>query len=289
MEQWIYSAGKFRELFFYLSIGILLYVVARCFIASFKKEKQLKNRIQLFSLILMLSTLSILKFDLLALIISVLITIYLTTIMSSRLNNCIGKFIQTTTLTLSAISILFLATGNSLVLGYGPSMWPAVSRGYSVAIVNRSNNNIYRGAEIAFSVRGKDAGHDEATEWLGGQYHKRVVGLPGDIVEVGPYTIKVNNELIADCHPNTSNTKMRTDYHYAWFCSALLKDEKNQKTTNYTISWGAPDIWMAGEKMIQTWTIKDGELFVIGDNLIESADSRDRGPIKQKWVSGVYY
>lgn len=290
MDQWIFSASRFREVFFYAAMGVLYYVVIRCWIASRNKDEQLAKKIKTASLILGISTLLILKFDLLALVASIALVFYLTFLQSKNNQGKISNYGRKISIGVAACCGLFLWSGNLVVLGYGPSMWPAVPRGYSLAIIESGNSakKIYRGSEIAFTVRGNDVGKDEDLDWMGGQYHKRVVGLPGDTIEISPYTMTVNGIVVADCHPG-ANTTPRTDYKFTWTCPAVLMDESANKKTHYTISWGEPDIWMSGFDKVDVWKVKEGELFVVGDNLIESGDSRDRGVIQQKWVSGRYY
>jgi len=81
---------------------------------------------------------------------------------------------------------------------------------------------------------------------------KRVIGLPGETVEVAGGQIKIYN----DKHPN----------------GAVL-DEKMYLDQDYTA-------------MTRTLTLKNDEYFVLGDNRVASLDSRIFGPVKREHVVG---
>jgi signal peptidase I len=81
---------------------------------------------------------------------------------------------------------------------------------------------------------------------------KRIIGLPGETVEVAGGQIKIYN----DKHPNGS-----------------VLDEKMYLDQDYTA-------------MTRTATLKNDEYFVLGDNRIASLDSRLFGPIKRELIVG---
>lgn len=81
---------------------------------------------------------------------------------------------------------------------------------------------------------------------------KRVIGLPGETVEVAGGQIKIYN----DKHPN-----------------GTVLDEKMYLDQDYTA-------------MTRTQTLKNDEYFVLGDNRVASLDSRIFGPVKREYVVG---
>lgn len=83
-------------------------------------------------------------------------------------------------------------------------------------------------------------------------YIKRVIGLPGENVSIKDGRVYINNELLKE------------DYL-------------------------AGDVYTQGGSFLQEgqlYKVKDGELFVMGDNRTHSYDSRSFGPIKRKVISG---
>jgi len=81
---------------------------------------------------------------------------------------------------------------------------------------------------------------------------KRIIGLPGETVEVAGGQIKIYN----DKHPN-----------------GKVLDEKMYLDQDYTA-------------MTRIVTLKSDEYFVLGDNRIASLDSRIFGPVKREYIVG---
>ena len=172
------------------------------------------------------------------------------------------------------------STGQSLLLGSGPSMWPTSSRSMSLFLMERNTADYARGDLVTFGVPMSEAAPDEATGWPAGRYHKRLIGLPGDRVELDDYTIRVNGAKVADCHPEQALEALEGMHNYTWVCSGHAAGHSD---VAYRMVWGDPEIWMNGH---QAWTLGPDEVLVLGDNLVESADSRYRGPIPQRWLVG---
>lgn len=83
-------------------------------------------------------------------------------------------------------------------------------------------------------------------------YIKRVIGLPGDKISVHDGKVYINAEMLKEKY---------------------LKD----------------DVYTDGGSFLannQTYEVKEGELFVMGDNRAHSYDSRSFGPIKKNVISG---
>ena len=121
----------------------------------------------------------------------------------------------------------------------GNSMMPAFSHGDRISI----KQNPYKtelpilGDVIVFTHPGI-----EQTTFL-----KRIVGLPGDIIEVKCKGIFVNSLALTPCDPDFEND------------SQLLA---------------------------LTWLLGDDEYYVLGDNASDSLDSRKFGSIKLGWIIG---
>ncbi|MFZ2803963.1 MAG: signal peptidase I [Patescibacteria group bacterium] len=81
---------------------------------------------------------------------------------------------------------------------------------------------------------------------------KRVIGLPGETVEIANGQVKIYNTA----HPN-----------------GVVLDETSYLTQDYTAT-------------TRTVTLKSDEYFVLGDNRIESLDSRYFGPVNQSLIIG---
>jgi signal peptidase I len=81
---------------------------------------------------------------------------------------------------------------------------------------------------------------------------KRVIGLPGETVEIAGGQIKIFNEA----NPN-----------------GIVLDEQAYLDQDFTAS-------------TRTVTLKSDEFFVLGDNRIASMDSRSFGPVKREFIVG---
>lgn len=174
---------------------------------------------------------------------------------------------------------IMASSGYILSLGSGPSMWPTTSRHLSLAIMKSQTDGFKRGDTISFGVPGSEASDDPESGWPVGRYHKRIIGLPGDHVLLDDYTIHLNGQTVADCHPEKALEVLDTYNQTTWLCRGELDGKA------YTLVWGTHDIWMNGR---QEWALKEGEALVLGDNLPESADSRYRGAIPLRWVVGRF-
>lgn len=101
--------------------------------------------------------------------------------------------------------------------------------------------------------RGDIVVFDPPPAWLNGAqstpYIKRVIGLPGDVVEIHDGSVWVNG------------TRLDEPYVYG----------------------GAPTVTTADPSR---WVVPAGDLFVMGDHRAESADSRVFGPIPRSSVIG---
>ena len=90
---------------------------------------------------------------------------------------------------------------------------------------------------------------------------KRVVGLPGDTVTI---RADVAQPALAHLYVNGELVKEKVIMH----------------------NKAAVGIGVITDPLLATWTVGDGEYFVLGDNRDNSYDSEDYGPIQSSWLMG---
>ena len=93
---------------------------------------------------------------------------------------------------------------------------------------------------------------------------KRIVGIPGDIVEFEFRTVKINGEVI---DINNSEPPPPGSYVNTLYTKAGTPYSRKGKSA--------------------TLTLKDGEFFVMGDNKDNSTDSRNYGPITNTAIISI--
>ena len=140
------------------------------------------------------------------------------------------------TILMAVVLFLLLNAVTSRVRVYNISMQPTLFEG-NLLVVNKLAYKLgepKRGDIIVFHYQGSPAE----------DYIKRVIGLPGDTVDVSGGVVQMNGQALTEP-----------------YIAAL---------PGYT----------------GTWTVSEGELFVLGDNRNHSSDSHDWGFVKQEWVVG---
>ncbi len=177
---------------------------------------------------------------------------------------------------LSALAVLTALLGIILGLspmpGLGPSMWPASPKNPSISILDvkaySHGNTIKYGDDVNVVSPG-------TTTWPAGGYRKRVWALSGDTLRIDRKDqIFLNERKIADCH---AGRRIADD---AWFCTVVWPNG-----VSHDIVWGAANrLWFGTEQ----YKIDKDNVFIVGDNTIESSDSRERGPVPIHWISGRY-
>lgn len=170
--------------------------------------------------------------------------------------------------------LIGIFSGYSLVLSAGPSMWPTSPKTPSMSLLDTvayKHSSVRRGddVEVAIPYTSNDS------EWPSGRFRKRVWGLPGDQVDVTALGIRVNGEWVAHCFDRSE----RVEVPSVWMCEANW----GNKTT--PLVWG-----LTNELYVNHYTYKLGpeEMFVMGDNSVESSDSRMFGPVNSAWVTGRF-
>jgi signal peptidase I len=124
------------------------------------------------------------------------------------------------------------------------SMEPTLEEGDRV-LVNKLSYDLHdvnRGDVIVFELDPEDVGPDGIKDLI-----KRVVGLPGDVIETRGGVVYINDEPIDEPYLSEGTV------------TGEPSDGQNP--------------------MIERQTVPEGHVYVLGDNRSNSADSRYRGPI----------
>ncbi len=155
-----------------------------------------------------------------------------------------------------AIIVLALLLGLAIRLGVyesaviiSRSMSPTLLVGDRLLIDHRNSlhGQWRRGDIIAFTPPLSWAVAEENGEAQGEQYVKRVIGLPGETVDVQAGATAINGKLLGEPYINQTPS---------------------------------PD------EGLKRWTLGPDQYFVMGDNRANSADSRDHGPISDSDING---
>jgi len=167
------------------------------------------------------------------------------------------------------------------------SMKPTIYEGDRIWV-----NKLSYGLRIPFtSIRIKDLGEPSRGEIVvfpeprsGKRYIKRVIALPGDVVEVRENKVYLNGESL--------NYRKFSDEEYKSFDNIPASANKSRATKDFLKIEEAIDGKTHVVQMYYTdsyfgpITIPDGKIFVMGDNRDESLDSRFIGLIDSNTLIG---
>ncbi|AZZ35864.1 signal peptidase I [Bdellovibrio sp. qaytius] len=129
--------------------------------------------------------------------------------------------------------------------------------------------------KLAYGIKEKNPARGDVivfvrSEKLGQYFIKRVVAVPGDVLEISAGELKINGEKCV----YVSEQKIE---NFEIFTETCL-NSKRHILRALTGQLKTPDL--------APKTLKEGEFFVLGDNRDASEDSRDWGPIAADQVSG---
>ena len=133
------------------------------------------------------------------------------------------------------------------------SMEPTLSKGDRVLVnkISYDLHDVHRGDVIVFELDEEDVGPDGIKDLI-----KRVIGLPGDVIETRDGAVYVNDRAVEEPYLEEGT---------------VTGDPENGQNP-----------------AIERQTVPDGHVYVLGDNRSNSADSRypDRGPIPIDTIVG---
>ncbi len=98
---------------------------------------------------------------------------------------------------------------------------------------------------------------------------KRIVGLPGDTVEVRNKRVWINGELLVETYPQFVDQAMVPQHGRCRTAASAASPHHNECRDN-----------------IGPWTVPDNSYFVMGDNRDQSMDSRFWGFVKLEKIKG---
>lgn len=168
------------------------------------------------------------------------------------------------TIILAVLIFLILNTVTSRVKVFNVSMQPTLKQGY-LLVVNKLAykwGSAKRGDIIVFHHAGVESQ----------DYIKRIIGLPGDTVEVSGGVVSVNGAPLTEPY-----IKEMPQYTLSETVPAnklfVLGDNRNQSDDSH--SWGFVDMdWVVGKAVFIYWPLREIRLFSGPDLLQKSAQQR---------------
>lgn len=155
---------------------------------------------------------------------------------------------------------VFSSLGWALTVFSGPSMLPSLPGLLSIGIVDT------RAYRVQNPVAGDIVTFQGEEGWHQGAYNKRVVGLPGDRFTHALDQVWKNGRPLVSCQSQA--------------CRLTLDDQRSFPVLGF--AFAVP----RGAERSNLQRVPDEHLFVLGDNLPVSGDSRDFGPVPASAIEG---
>jgi len=159
------------------------------------------------------------------------------------------------TILMAVVLFLILNTVTSRVRVYNVSMQPTLKEG-NLLVVNKLAYKLgepNRGDIIVFHYQGT----------MNEDYIKRVIGLPGDTVEVGGGVVRINGQVITEPYiaelPNYAGTWVVPEGELF-----VLGDNRNHSSDSH--EWGFVQLdWVVGKALVIYWPLDRVRLLSSGD------------------------
>lgn len=176
--------------------------------------------------------------------------------------------LSSTAVVLAAGGLLGLTAPWAPVISYGPSMWPTSPKGFSLSVLNTHKQpQMEYGDDVYFEAM-------DSKNWPDGRYRKRIWALPGDQIEVEHDIVLINQRVVADC-----SDRSRRIAPNVWWCTVRFPNGVTKE-----ITWGVSNVGIPPVRK----TLGEHQVFAIGDNTVESTDSRVLSPIDARWIEGRF-
>jgi len=157
------------------------------------------------------------------------------------------------------------------------SMAPTLIPGDHI-LVNKYDLDIDYGDVVVLKLWSEDKESGEK-DYI--PYVKRIVGLPGDSVDIEGRTLRINNEVIPLNHPRSiNNEKGYLD---------VIEYDENIFDNTHKVQYMNAKLSTAKAEYLSVEKIPDGHVFVLGDNRDNSRDSRYWGFVPIKDIIGKAY
>ena len=110
---------------------------------------------------------------------------------------------------------------------------------------------------------------------------KRVVGLPGDVVELRNERLVINGNPVSysSSNPEISGRLSETEQQHSLFATEELPAHKHAVMAIPSVP---------AKRTLDAVRVAEGSYFMMGDNRDNSFDSRYFGPVRRSGVQGVY-